>query len=39
VVHFEVIRDTIYHNIGEQGKQLIEGTFEQIRNAKANGPA
>jgi hypothetical protein len=30
---------TIYHNIGEQGKQLIEGTFEQIRNAGANKPA
>lgn len=24
---------TIYHNLGEQGKQLIEGTFDQIRNA------
>jgi hypothetical protein len=30
---------TIYHNIGEQGKQLIEGTFEQIRGAGANKPA
>lgn len=30
---------TIYHNIGEQGKQLIEGTFETIRNAGANKPA
>ena len=30
---------TIYHNIGEQGKQLIEGTFEQIRNAGGNKPA
>jgi hypothetical protein len=27
---------TIYHNIGEQGKNLIEGTFNQIRNAGAN---
>ncbi len=23
---------TIYNNIGEQGKNLIEGTFENIRN-------
>ncbi len=23
---------TIYNNIGEQGKKLIEGTFESIRN-------
>jgi len=30
---------SIYHNIGEQGKKLIEGTFEQIRNAGANKPA
>lgn len=30
---------TIYHNIGEQGKKLIEGTFDQIRNAGANKPA
>jgi hypothetical protein len=29
---------TIYHNIGEQGKQLIEGTFDQIRNAVSNKP-
>lgn len=28
----------IYHNIGEQGKNLIEGTFEQIRNAVGNKP-
>lgn len=27
----------IYH-IGEQGKNLIEGTFNQIRNAGANKP-
>lgn len=27
---------TIYHNIGDQGKALIEGTFESIRNAKPN---
>ncbi len=30
---------TIYHNIGDQGKQLIEGTFESIRNAGGNKPA
>jgi hypothetical protein len=30
---------TIYHNIGEQGKLLIEGTFDQIRNAGAQAPA
>jgi hypothetical protein len=30
---------TIYHSIGEQGKQLIEGTFEQIRNAGSNQSA
>lgn len=30
---------TIYHNIGEQGKALIEGTFESIRNAGGNKPA
>jgi hypothetical protein len=30
---------TIYQNLGEQGKQLIEGTFDQIRNAGANKPA
>ncbi len=29
---------TIYH-INEQGKSLIEGTFEQIRNAGGNKPA
>jgi hypothetical protein len=29
---------TIYHNIGEQGKQLIEGTFESIRNAVVDKP-
>ena len=29
---------TIYHEMGEQGKNLIEGTFEQIRNAGANKP-
>jgi hypothetical protein len=28
---------TIYH-IGEQGKNLIEGTFEQIRNASGGQP-
>lgn len=27
---------TIYHNMGEQGKALIEGTFESIRNTGAN---
>lgn len=27
------------YKIGDQGKQLIEGTFEQIRNAGANKPA
>lgn len=27
---------TIYHNIGEQGKALIEGTFDSIRNATTN---
>lgn len=30
---------TIYHSLGDQGKQLIEGTFESIRNAGANRPA
>jgi hypothetical protein len=30
---------TIYHNIGEQGKALIEGTFESIRNAGSNTQA
>jgi hypothetical protein len=30
---------TIYQNLGEQGKQLIEGTFDQIRNAGPNKPA
>ena len=30
---------TIYHSMGEQGKALIEGTFESIRNAGANTPA
>jgi hypothetical protein len=29
---------TIY-NIGDQGKALIEGTFDQIRNASAAKPA
>ena len=24
---------TIYHSLGDQGKQLIEGTFASIRNA------
>jgi hypothetical protein len=24
---------TIYHSLGDQGKNLIEGTFDQIRNA------
>ncbi len=27
---------SIYHHIGEQGRQLIEGTFESIRNAENN---
>ena len=30
---------TIYHDIGEQGKALIEGTFESIRNARNQPPA
>lgn len=30
---------TIYHSLGEQGRNLIEGTFEQIRNANGNKPA
>lgn len=30
---------TIYHSLGDQGKALIEGTFEQIRNAGGNRPA
>jgi hypothetical protein len=30
---------TIYHHIGEQGKNLIEATFESIRNAGGNQPA
>jgi hypothetical protein len=30
---------TIYHSLGEQGKNLIEGTFDQIRNASGNAPA
>ena len=30
---------TIYHHLGDQGKQLIEGTFETIRNAVVNKPA
>ena len=30
---------SIYHNIGEPGQKLIEGTFDQIRNAGANKPA
>ncbi|NJR43121.1 MAG: hypothetical protein HC767_11180 [Akkermansiaceae bacterium] len=29
---------TIYHNIGEQGKNLIEATFESIRHAGGNLP-
>ena len=29
---------TIYHNIGDQGKQLIEATFESIRNAGSPKP-
>ncbi len=27
---------TIYHSLGDQGKNLIEGTFDQIRNAGGN---
>jgi len=27
---------TIYHNLGDQGKNLIEATFEQIRTATLN---
>jgi hypothetical protein len=30
---------TIYHQMGDQGKALIEGTFNQIRNAAGNPPA
>jgi len=30
---------TIYHSLGDQGKNLIEGTFEQIRNASGKAPA
>jgi hypothetical protein len=30
---------TIYHSLGDQGKALIEGTFDQIRNASGNKPA
>jgi hypothetical protein len=30
---------TIYHSLGDQGRNLIEGTFEQIRNAGGNKPA
>ncbi len=30
---------TIYHSLGDQGKALIEGTFEQIRNASGARPA
>lgn len=30
---------TIYNNLGDQGKNLIEGTFEQIRNAGSNTQA
>lgn len=30
---------TIYHSLGDQGKALIEGTFEQVRNAGGNRPA
>ena len=30
---------TIYNNIGEQGKALIEGTFETIRNGGNARPA
>ncbi len=29
---------TIYHNLGDQGQQLIEGTFNQIRTAGTNPP-
>lgn len=29
---------TIYNNIGEQGKSLIEGTFESIRNGNSIKP-
>jgi hypothetical protein len=27
------------YKIGDQGKQLIEGTFDQIRNSASNKPA
>ena len=30
---------TIYHSLGEQGQQLIEGTFTTIRTAGGNQPA
>lgn len=30
---------TIYHNLGDQGQKLIEGTFDQIRNASGANPA
>ena len=30
---------TIYHSLGDQGKALIEGTFDQVRNAGGNRPA
>jgi hypothetical protein len=29
---------TIYHSLGDQGKNLIEGTFDQIRNASGKQP-
>lgn len=30
---------TIYHNLGDQGQKLIEGTFDQIRTAGGTNPA
>jgi hypothetical protein len=30
---------SIYHNLGEQGKKLVEGAFEQIRNSSTKKPA
>jgi len=30
---------TIYHSLGEQGQNLIEGTFNQIRTASGNKSA
>lgn len=30
---------TIYHSLGDQGKALIEGTFENIRTAGGTAPA